>query len=139
MILFDTNVVSELMRPQPKPGVLSWMDAQDLPAIWLCAINVMEVEFGVELVDNPERRLRIRQHWSRLLEQDFGNRVLQFDGEAATRTAALLALKRKQGRTIELRDAMIAGIAQHHGCILATRNIRHFADCGIDLINPWVE
>lgn len=137
MILFDTNVVSELMRPRPDPGVLAWMDTQEMSAVWLCSINVLEVELGIELVDTTERRLRLRQLWLQLLEQDFGRRVLQFDGIAATHTASLLALKRKQGRTIELRDAMIAGIAQHHGCLLATRNVRHFEDCSVALINPW--
>jgi predicted nucleic acid-binding protein len=138
VILFDTNVVSELMRPRPEPGVLAWMDAQDLPTIWLCAVNVLEVELGIELLDDSKRRLRLRQQWSQLLDQVFGNRVLQFDANAAARTAVLLALRRKQGRTIELRDAMIAGIALHHRCTLATRNVGHFDDCDVDLINPWL-
>ena len=137
MILFDTNVVSELMRPRPDPGVLAWMDTQEMSAVWLCSINVLEIELGIELVETTERRLRLRQLWLQLLEQDFGRRALQFDGTAATHTASLLVLKRKQGRTIELRYAMIAGIAQQHGCPLATRNVRHFEDCGVALINPW--
>ena len=137
MILFDTNVVSELMRPRPDPGVLAWMDTQEMSAVWLCSINVLEIELGIELVETTERRLRLRQLWLQLLEQDFGRRVLEFDGAAATHTGCLLALKRKQGRSIELRDAMIAGIAQRHGCVIATRNVRHFEDCGAALINPW--
>jgi toxin FitB len=137
VILLDTNVVSELMRPRPDPDVVAWVDAQDLRSLWICTPTIMEIEYGLELLDDSVRRLRLKRSFAALTEQDLEGRIHSFDQESAMRTAALLALKRRQGRTMELRDAMIAGIAQRHRARLATRNIRHFDDCGIELIDPW--
>ena len=137
MILIDSNVLSELMRPAPSHAVVAWMNAQTEEQLWTSAITIFEIEYGIELIDDGARRLRLRSIFESIINQDIGGRILQFDAESASRTAAVSALGRKQGRTIELRDAMIAGIALRHGCALATRNIRRFDDCGIELIDPW--
>ena len=137
MIVLDTNVVSEFMRPAPSNVVEEWLDAQVADHIWICAITVYEIEFGLELIDDSARRLRLRRAIQSMVEQDLDGRVFPFDADAAARTASIAVLARKQGRPIEQRDAMIAGIVRQRNATLATRNVRHFNDCGIDLIDPW--
>ncbi len=137
MIVLDTNVISELMRPRPGAPVIAWLDAQDAESVWITSITVLEIRYGLELLDDPARRLRLEQAFDLVLGQDLANRILGFDREAAERTARVSALARRLGREIELRDAMIAGIAARHGATLATRNLRHFAHSGIELIDPW--
>ena len=137
MIVLDTNVISELMRPDPAGAVIAWLDQQQAEAVWIACITVMEIRFGLELLDDSVRRLRLEQAFDAVVARDLGGRVLLFDSPAAERTARLAALARRQGRTMELRDAMIAGIAAVQGATLATRNVRHFDHCGIGLIEPW--
>ncbi len=137
MIVLDTNVISELMRPQPSAKVIAWLDAQVAETVWVASITVLEVRFGLDLIDDNVRRLRLTQAFDAVLSRDLAAQVLAFDAGAAERTARLSALARRQGRGMELRDAMIAGIVAHHGAVLATRNVRHFAHCGIELVDPW--
>jgi predicted nucleic acid-binding protein len=137
MIVLDTNIISELMRPAPSGRVIDWLDRQPPEAIWLTSISVLEIRFGLELLADGARRLRLEQAFDVVLAQDLAERVLPFDTPAADHTARLAAAARRAGQSMELRDAMIAGIALHHGARLATRNLRHFADTGIDLENPW--
>ncbi len=137
MIILDTNVLSEFMRPQPADAVVDWLNRQDAETVWIASIVVLEIRFGLELLDNSERRLRLEQAFETVVSRDLGGRVLPFDSAAADRTARLAALARRQGRSIELRDAMIAGTAARHGALLATRNVRHFVECGIELVDPW--
>lgn len=137
MILLDSNVLSELMRPAPSHAVVAWMNVQTEEQLWTSAITIFEIEYGIELIDDGARRLRLRSIFESIINQEIGGRILPFDAESAARTAAISALGRKQGRTIELRDAMIAGIALRHHCTLATHNVRHFDECDVELINPW--
>lgn len=137
MIILDTSVLSEFMRPQPADAVVDWLNRQDAETVWIASIVVLEIRFGLELLDNSERRLRLEQAFETVVSRDLGGRVLPFDSAAADRTARLAALARRQGRSIELRDAMIAGTAARHGALLATRNVRHFVECGIELVDPW--
>ena len=137
MIVLDTNIISELMRAQPAEQVVAWLDAQDAQTVWITSISVLEVRFGLELLDDAKRRLRLEQAFDAVLAQDLAGRILGFDQHAAERTARISAQARRQGRSIELRDAMIAGIAVLHGATLATRNVRHFSQIGVELADPW--
>lgn len=137
MIVLDTNVISELMRPTPSGRVIEWLDRQLSEAIWLTSISVLEIRFGLELLDDGARRLRLEQAFDAVLAQDLAERVLTFDAPAADHTARLAAKARRAGQSMELRDAMIAGIALRHGARLATRNLRHFEHAGMELENPW--
>jgi toxin FitB len=137
VILLDTNVISELMRPAPSGRVIDWLDRQPAEAIWLTSISVLEIRFGLELLDDGARRLRLEQAFDAVLAQDLAERVLTFDALAADCTARLAATARRPGQGMELRDAMIAGIALRHSARLATRNLRHFTGTGIELENPW--
>lgn len=137
MIVLDTNVISELMRPAPSRQVIEWLDRQSPEAIWLTSISVLEIRFGLELLDDGARRLRLEQALDAVLAQDLAERVLTFDTHAADHTARLAAKAQRAGQSMELRDAMIAGIALRHGARLATRNLRHFEHAGMELENPW--
>jgi hypothetical protein len=137
MIILDTNVISALMRQNANPIVVEWLDSQPPESIWITAVTVFEVHFGVELLARGRRRRQLEDAFARALDDDFEGRILPFERSAA-RVAALIAARQRQGgRSIEIRDAQIAGIVAARRATLATRNTRHFADLGIALIDPW--
>lgn len=137
MIVLDTNVLSELMKMRPSGPVIAWLDRQIAESVWITCLTVLEIRYGIELLDDGERRLRLGQAFTAVVQRVLAGRVLDMDSIAADHTARLSALAKKRGRGMELRDAMIAGIALQHGAILATRNSKHFTDCGLELVDPW--
>ena len=139
MIILDTNVISALMREDVEPLVVAWLDGQPTESIWITAVTVFEVHFGLELITPGRRRRQLESAFARALDDDFEGRILPFERQAA-RAAALIAARRRQaGRSIEIRDAQIAGIAATRRATVATRNTRHFSDLGIALVDPWAE
>jgi predicted nucleic acid-binding protein len=137
MIILDTNVVSAVMRQNADAVVVGWLDRQPVESIWITAVTVFEVHFGLELLAQGRRRRQLEDQFARALNEDFEGRILPFE-QSAARAAALIAARQRQGgRPIEVRDAQIAGIAAARRATLATRNTRHFADLGIGLIDPW--
>lgn len=139
MIILDTNVVSALMRREPDPGVVVWLDGLPPESVWTTSITVFEVRFGLALMADGQRRRRLEDAFERSLEEDFENRVLPFDPAAAQVAGRLAAERRLAGRPVEIRDIQIAGIAAARKATLATRNTRHFQECGLVLVNPWME
>jgi predicted nucleic acid-binding protein len=136
MIVLDTNVVSALMHPTPDTKVFEWLNRQPRTSIWTTSITVFEVSFGLRIMAEGRRRNALIEEFAGVL-QDLGQRILMFDSDAAERAAELMAARRKEGRSVELRDTMIAGIVSSRHASLATRNIAHFKDAGVPLINPW--
>lgn len=137
MILLDTNVLSALMQREADPAVVTWLDGQPTESIWTTSITVFEIWFGLEILANGRRRRRLQGALAKALEENLGGRVLPFDHAAAHAAGEIAARQRRAGRTIEIRDVQIAGIAAARKAILATRNARHFEDAGINLVNPW--
>lgn len=137
MILLDTNVISALMRREPDPAVVGWLDGLPAESVWVTSITVFEVRFGLDLLASGRRRRQLEEAFAKALEEDFENRVLSFDRAAAEAAAEIAARERRAGRTIEIRDVQIAGIAAARRATLATRNVRHFEGLGIVLVNPW--
>lgn len=137
MIILDTNVVSALMQSVPEPLVVSWLDAQAAESIWTTSITVFEVRFGLELLSDGARRDRLTTAFEALLSEDLAGRVLNLDASAANAAAVLAARLRGQGKSIEIRDAMICGIALARRAEVATRNVRHFEPACVPVINPW--
>ena len=137
MIVLDTNVISALMRQDADPIVVEWLDRQPLESIWTTVVSVFEVRFGLELLAPGRRRRRLEDAFARALDEDFEGRILPFEAQAARQAASIAARRRQAGRPIEIRDAQIAGIVLARRALLATRNVRHFADLGIALIDPW--
>lgn len=137
MIILDTNVVSALMRDQPDKAVREWLDRQPRSSVWITAVSVLEIRFGLALMVHGRRRSRLEQEFAAVLGQALDGRIAPFDTNAAEKTADLLAERRRSGRTVELRDAMIAGTAIARYASLATRNTRHFSDLPVAVVDPW--
>jgi hypothetical protein len=137
MVILDTNVVSELMDSEPDPPVIQWLDRQSWSSLWTTSITVLEIRYGLTIMTSGRRRAQREAAFARLIEENFENRVLQFDYAAAEETALLMGARLRSGRTGELRDNMIAGIALAQRAMLATRNVRHFDDLRVALVNPW--
>jgi hypothetical protein len=138
LILLDTNVVSELMRPAPSPHVLQWLNIQASQDIWLCSVVAAELLFGLVRLPDGTRKQQLTLTFSLMLSEDFQNRVLAFDLEAAVVYADLVARRESQGKPISLADAQIASICLTHQASFATRNTKDFEGLGLTLVNPWL-
>jgi toxin FitB len=137
MIILDTNVLSALMQANPEGAVISWLDHQPQESIWITSVTLFEARLGLAQLPKGKRRQRLEASFAQLLEQDLDNRVLDFDSASATEAAALAADRRKAGRPVDRRDTLIAGIALARRATLATRNVRHFSDLKVPVVDPW--
>ena len=137
MIILDTNVLSALMRIAPEAQIVRWLDRQPAESIWITAITLFEARLGLALLPKGRRRQSLELAFDRLLADDLENRVLDFDSAAATEAAALAAARQRAGRSVDMRDTQIAGIALARRATLATRNVRHFQDLSVTVIDPW--
>jgi predicted nucleic acid-binding protein len=137
MILLDTNILSELMRPLPATAVEEWLGEQPSASLFISAVTEAELRFGLALLPDGKRRSQLVAEVDDMLAGDFADRILPFDSPAAIAYARIASGRRKSGRPIAQADAQIAAIAQSRGATLATRNVTDFAGCGVDLIDPW--
>ena len=137
MIILDTNVLGALMRSVPGATVVTWLNRQPAESIWITSITLFETRFGLALLPSGRRRQALESAFDRLLKEDLENRILDFDSAAATAAASLAAARQKSGRSVDLRDTQIAGIALARRATLATRNVRHFSDLKISIVDPW--
>lgn len=137
MIIVDTNVLSELLRPAPEPKVAQWLSTQDGLSIYLTAISEAELRYGLAIMENGKRRAALIDAVDRILREDLAGRILPFDSKAAISYATIAAARRASGRPISQADCQIAAIAHARGARVATRNTPDFEGCEIDLINPW--
>ena len=137
MIILDTNVLGALMRTAPEAPVVAWLDRQPAKSVWITSITLFEARFGIALLPSGRRRQTLEATFARLLKEDLENRVLDFDSAAATEAASLAAARQKNGRPVDMRDTQIAGIALARHATLATRNVRHFRDLKISIVDPW--
>ncbi len=136
MILLDTNVISEGLRPQPNLNVQNWLDAQLVDELYLCTPVFAELHYGAELLPSGVRRGKLEQSIVRLAEE-FSGRVLSFDAAAAREYGKFVARRDRMGRATGSMDGLIAGIAMAHGAAIATRDVRGFDDAYIELIDPF--
>lgn len=138
MILLDTNVLSEFMRPRPETCVVQWLDAQRADTLHTSAVSQAEIELGLALMPDGKRQLELATSAKAMFEEDFAGRCLPFDAAAASHYAHLVAARSRMGRPISVEDAQIAAIALASDMALATRNTRDFESItGLALINPW--
>lgn len=137
MIVLDTNVVSEIMRPRPEPAVLAWFDAQGPGELWLTAVGAAELMFGIARLEDGARKQQLARTVTMMFETDFSGQVLPFDLAAASVYAQLVAQRERMGQPVAMADAQIASVCLAHGAILATRNTKHFDGLGLTVINPW--
>ena len=132
--LLDTNVVSEIMRPAPNPRVLAFLTGE--PDLWLAAIVIHELEFGLAQLPAGGRRDRMRAVMAGFISM-YEDRVLPLQRADAEQAAHLRARARQSGRTLLLADALIAGTAMTNDLAVATRNVADFEYLGVGVINPW--
>ena len=139
MILLDTNVLSALMQLRPDAQVVAWLDNQPAESIWISSITLFEARYGLALLASGQRKRRLHERFDQFLQDDLENRVLMFDADAATEAAQLAAERKARGRPVDMRDTFIAGIALARHATLATRNMRHFDDLSVPVVNPWAD
>jgi hypothetical protein len=137
VIVLDTNVLSALMRTNPETVVVEWLDRQPADSVWLTSITVFEARFGLALLPKGRRRSGLERALDRVLTEDLSNRVLALDEMAAMTAAQLAADRQRSGRPVDLRDTLIAGIAQARRATIATRNARHFEGLDVPVVDPW--
>ena len=137
MIILDTNVLSELMLPAPEKGVIDWVDAQPRSSLWTTAITIMEIRYGLQILPGGRRRSVLLQRLEAALNLKIEGRIVSFDTAAAEHAGDIMAERQRKGRPIEIRDTMIAGIALASHATLATRDVRHFQDLSIPIVDPW--
>lgn len=137
MIILDTNVLSELMRPRPSPNVIGWIAAQTGAELFTTSITEAEIFFGIELLGQGKRREQLTKIAQAIFAEDFSGRVVGFDSDAARAFARIGAQRRVLGRPMSQADAQIAAIVLVRKAKLATRDVSDFLDCGVEIVDPW--
>lgn len=139
MLILDTNVISEILRQEPNPTLVSWFESQPRLQLFTTAVTQAEILYGITSLPKGNRRQKLLEVAQLVFEEDLDNRILPFGGDAASHYAEIAAARRGSGRPISQFDAIIAAIARLHGAGVVTRNTSDFDDCGIDVINPWTQ
>lgn len=137
MIVLDTNVLSDLMRPAPSDAVVSWLSAQPNSSQYITSVTQSEILHGILLLPTGKRRTALLSAAEAMFEHDFAGRILAFGMDAAPLYAKIAADRRRAGHPISQFDAQIAAIVRATGAKLATRNVTDFSGCGITVVNPW--
>jgi toxin FitB len=137
MIVLDTNVLSEALRPVPEPTVLDWLANQPRASLFTTTVTRGEILYGIRLLADGKRRRGMWDAAKKIFDEDFARQVLSFDRDAADAYAEIAASRRMAGKPISQFDAMIVAMARSRGASLATRNVKDFEDCGVGVVNPW--
>ena len=137
MIILDTNVVSETMKPKPDVKVLTWLDNQIAETLYLTSVTLAELLFGVAAMQNGKRKNRLNAAIDGFIGL-YSGRVLPFDAIASRHYASLAVTARRKGRGFPMPDGYIAAIAAAHGYLIASRDVAVFESAGLKVINPWI-
>ena len=137
MIVLDTNVLSETLKPLPNAAVVAWMAAQPRSTLFTTTVVEAEILYGVAVLAGGARKTQLQAALKAIFTEDLSGQVIPFDRDCAEAYAAIAANRKNLGQPISQFDAMIAAATASRGATLSTRNLRDFADCGIRLINPW--
>jgi predicted nucleic acid-binding protein len=138
-VVLDTNVISELICPEPHPAVLDWVAARPRTTLYTTDINQAEILYGIAVLPEGRRRTALVAAAQAMFAVDLAGRILPFDGAAAARYAGIVVARRRAGTPIDGFDALIAATALSAGAVVATRDVSGFDGCGLALINPWDE
>ena len=139
MLVVDTNVLSELMRPTPNAVVASWIAERATSSLHITAVSEAELRLGLAIMSPGRRRDGLAEGLERMLRTGFANRILPFDSGSASAYAEIAAARRARGRPMSEADCQIAAIARSRGMAVATRNVRDLSDAGVDVIDPWTQ
>jgi toxin FitB len=139
VIVLDTNVVSEPMKPDGSPAVLDWLDRQSTQTLFLTTPSLAELLVGIQVLPAGRRKAGLAAALTQLMAQLFDERILPFDQQAAEMYATLVSRARKAGCAISVADAQIGAIAVVQGFTVATRDTAPFTAAGVPVINPWID
>jgi toxin FitB len=139
VIVLDTNVISALMLDEPDKKIVAWLDRAAPESVWTTTISIFELRYGIELLPAGRRRTHLEREFARVIDTDLQGQVLGFDENAAASAGLIAAVRRQNSHPIEIRDTLIAGIVTSRQADFATRNVRHFEDLDIRLIDPWAD
>ena len=137
MILLDTNVVSEVMKTRPAEAVVTWLNGQDSEKLYVSAITIGEIAYGLRILPDGRRRTGLRDRFERFVTLAFDQRVLDYDGPAARIYGELMGDRKELGLPMSVPDGQIAAIARCAHLTVATRNVLDFENCGIEVIDPF--
>lgn len=137
MMVIDTNIISEVMRPQPNPSVITWLDQQETAHLYVSTVTLAEIRYGLAVMPEGERQQRLTMQFDAYIARAFEGRVLDFTAEAAKRYADIMANRRRLGLLMSMADVQIAAIASVQHFAVVTRNIKDFEHCGLELHNPF--
>ena len=137
MIMLDTNVISESLRPTPESNVLDWIDTQAIETLYLSAITVAELRFGAALLPTGKRKAKLQNSLENKLLPLFADRVLPFDIAVTEAYAEVMSQARIAGKAISTADGYIAATAAANNMIIASRDTSPFIAAGLDVVNPW--
>ena len=135
MILVDTNVLSELTKPEPEDRVVAWLEVNEL-ALAAPTIALAELRYGIARLPRGRRRSSLLQFWQTTRDR-FRGRIFSFDERAAEMYGEVAVVAERAGRRLNVQDGQIAAIALVHGMTVATRNVGHFEATGVEIVNPW--
>lgn len=136
-ILLDTNVISEVMRPNPSGNVISWLNNHNNTDLFISSITIAEICYGLRILPEGKRRQSLQSRFEKFISQGFAKNIINFNELSARAYAEIMGMRKEKGRPMSLPDGQIAAIAKTNYLSLATRNISDFEGCGIELINPF--
>jgi predicted nucleic acid-binding protein len=134
--LLDTNVLSEMMKPKPDPGVMQWMAEADELLLYFSVVTLGEIRKGIASSSDPVRRIHI-ENWLHVLVNRFAGRILPVDLAVADRWGHLAGSCKAKGVTLPVIDALLAATALHHNLTLVTRNVKDVQGTGVETLDPW--
>ena len=139
MIVLDTSVLSELMRPEPDERVVRWVDQFPYGEVFITAVTASELRYGVARLPAGQRKELLAARVTELLTEDFDEQIMPFDHLAAEHYADIAAAREGRGNPMTMADAQVAATCRRYGASLATRHVKDFADTGITVLDPWGE
>lgn len=137
MIVIDTNIISELMKANPAEKVIAWINQQPAETLYITSITIAEISYGLHILHEGKRRNLLETRFEQFISQAFYGRVLDFNEKNARLYGELMGYRKEAGKPLSVLDGQIAAITLANNMALATRNIKDFVDCGIELINPF--
>ena len=137
MIIIDTNIISEMMKPRPSDKVINWIDQQEVIQLYISTVTIAEISYGINVIPERNRRILLEDSFNKVLRDAFEHRIFSFDEVAAHFYGKIMGRRKEIGKPLSILDGQIAAIARANNLAVATRNIRDFSDCSLDLINPF--
>lgn len=138
MIILDTNIISEMMKPYPSDNLISWLDQEDVSKLYITTITIAEISYGINALPEGNKKVLIAEAFSRTIMSGFELRIYPFDESSAYLYGKIMADRKKKGRPLSIPDGQISAIALSRNCTVATRNVNDFVNSGIDIVNPFV-